>query len=44
MSENKVDQHEMWKQGCRAVFAGFIASAHQRGVSNLFYGGNGVAS
>jgi hypothetical protein len=32
---DKVDQHEMWKQGCRAVFAGFVASAHQRGVSNL---------
>ena len=32
MSENKVDQQEMWKQGCRAVFAGFVASAHQRGV------------
>jgi hypothetical protein len=25
-------QRESWKQGCRAVFAGFVASAHPRGV------------
>jgi len=28
----KVNQRESWKQGCRAVFAGFVASAHPRGV------------
>jgi len=32
----KVNQRESWKQGCRAVFAGFVASAHPRGVRPPF--------
>jgi hypothetical protein len=32
IDNEKVTQRESWKQGCRAVFAGFVASAHPRGV------------
>ena len=32
-TEDKDKERESWKQGIRAVFAGFVASAHPRGVS-----------
>lgn len=38
------EQRERWKQGCQAVFAGFVASAHHRGVSHPHKPDSGVSS
>lgn len=36
MKTTTEEQRERWRQGCQAVFAGFVASAHHRGVSHPF--------